>query len=81
MSNVVEIPKVEGQRFDAPLTWNPVRLGDNTWTARLTCPNGHSGILESHRIGDDGIVRPSVVCHDEDCGWHVWAKLLDWKPS
>ena len=78
MSNIVEIPKFEGKRVATPLTWSPVRLGDNTWTARLTCPNGHSGILEGHRVGADGIVRPSVVCPAEDCDWHVWVRLLDW---
>jgi hypothetical protein len=42
--------------------------------ATLKQPSG------GHDIAADGTVTPSIVCPYAPCSWHVWAKLLDWKP-
>ncbi len=34
-----------------------------------------------HDIQDDGVVKPSIVCPHPGCTWHVWGRLLDWKPA
>lgn len=47
----------------------------------IKCPNGHIGSLRNHSIAADGTVTPSVVCHDPECGWHVWARLDGWPPK
>ena len=33
---------------------------------------------QAHDIHEDGTVTPSLRC---DCGWHVFARLLDWRPE
>lgn len=69
-----------------PLTWRPV-VPSTDRPAFLahqfvlaTCQNGHECALSSrvHRVADDGVVAPSYVCPVAGCGFHVWARLLDW---
>jgi len=45
--------------------------------AVVVCPNGHQAALR-HRVGEDGVVTPSVVCPISGCDWHVWARLEGW---
>ena len=62
-----------------PNAWRPVTL-EGLQTARLTCPNGHSWLLDDHEIADDGQVSPSVECHpfQDECDFHHLIKLTDW---
>jgi hypothetical protein len=68
--------------------WRPIAdMGDGPHTygdgrplrAVVTCPRGHTLGLP-HRIADDGTVRPSIVCPEKGCGWHVWGRLEGWSP-
>ncbi len=61
----------------APRTWRPVYF-DGKDTARFTCANGHSGLLDDHDINGDGEVSPSVVCPGKDCDFHEYIKLVGW---
>jgi len=68
-------------------THYPIEKGDalrqkGTWqransSARVCCPDcGVSACLEeTHRIDDDGVVQPSIVC---ECGFHEICILIDW---
>ncbi len=42
------------------------------------CPKcgGLTRLTDNHRVGRDGLVRPSVV--HTPCGWHVWLRLRGW---
>lgn len=45
-------------------------------SAIVFCPDcKNAGFLKDHTIEGDGTVSPSILCQ---CGWHVWARLLDW---
>ena len=44
----------------------------------MRCPFGHLADLEDHKIGDDGMVSPSIVCRGKGCDWHVNVRLADW---
>ena len=46
---------------------------------RGTDTKGHEGLLTDHDIAADGTVTPSVVCTEEDCGFHDWVKLVGWE--
>lgn len=50
-------------------------------TALVGCPKcGEAGSLAQHKIADDGMVTPSVVCPN-DCGFHEYVKLDGWKQA
>lgn len=34
-----------------------------------------------HEVAADGSVSPSLWHDDPGCGWHVSARLLDWRPQ
>lgn len=61
--------------------WKPTK---GTWTifagkhVKVSCPDcGAFGNLD-HTVDPDGTLNPSLVC-PEDCGFHVWARLLDYE--
>ncbi len=82
---MLDVPRFSGKRFEEPpLTWHPFKDVDGTYGAIFTCPNGHTGTLisarpESHQIGADGVVSPSVVCDIDGCTFHDHIRLLEWK--
>ncbi len=66
-----------------PMTW---RLAEGppperVLTALISCDKGHWCSLTNHTIAADGTVTPSLVCPTEDCGWHVFLRLVDWRES
>ena len=71
---------------DTPLTWRPVRMPDQSFSATVVCKNGHHGLIDEHTIAADGTVTPSVVCTgpdgkgEETCGWHENVRLEGWSP-
>lgn len=80
--STVDIPRGPGQRFEphqppGPWWW-PARL-DGELTAVVACPAGHTAHID-HDVAADGTVTPSLVCPEEDCGWHVFGRLIGWTP-
>jgi len=74
------IPKSRGPEFwenEPGPVWRGCQM-DGRRAVHLKCPSGHIGGLYNHAILKDGEVRPSVVCPEPGCTWHVWAKLEDW---
>lgn len=63
-----------------PLHWGVAKL-DGQLTARVSCSNGHVGILTDHTIDYDGKVNPSLVCPEDGCGFHEFVQLNGWKPE
>jgi hypothetical protein len=61
-----------------PGTWRPLKDGTRL-SASISCPRcGALGTLLDHEIHDKGIVTPSIVCPDDECGFHEMAKLEGW---
>ena len=63
---------------DEPLTWRPVRMPGETWSAVVICREGHGLMINDHVIFDDGVVYPSVRCAQPDCHWLESVKLVGW---
>ena len=65
-----------------PCTWNYLvdKLHDAI-SASIVCPNGHYGILTDHKIDDEGVVSPSVVCPIAGCNFHDYVVLKGWDPA
>lgn len=61
--------------------WSPWVV-DGQRTALFCCPDcGRRGTLETHTIGDDGRVTPSVRCND-GCEFHqTGVQLQGWTPN
>lgn len=77
------------RRFKAPTAEKLAILGEiEAWkaenrerlpdTTNVVCGNGHAGLIDEHVIADDGTVSPSVVCTEENCGWHEHIQLDRW---
>ena len=48
-------------------------------TCTVACPDcGGFFSLSAHQIRPNGDVRPSLVCPDKECGFHVMAVLENW---
>jgi len=73
--SVTSTTDIESTDFFAAGTWR--QTNKSVW---LTCPNGHSDVLDDHTIADDGTVTPSVVCPYDGCDWHVHVRLEGWSP-
>lgn len=85
MAEHVTIPRTRHYAF-GPLTWALIK-GSATGepdTAFVTCPEGHIARLEiekdgkGHTIANAGQVTPSLVCPNNGCDFHVWARLEGW---
>lgn len=65
-----------------PCTWNYLvdRLHDKI-SASIVCPNGHYSIITDHKIDDNGVVSPSVVCSIAGCNFHDHIVLKSWDPA
>ena len=63
---------------DEPLTWRPVRMPGETWSAVVVCRDGHGLMINDHMIFDDGVVWPSVRCSRAECHWQENLKLVGW---
>ena len=51
-----------------------------TRSAMVCCPGcGRIGSLLDHTIDPDGSVTPSLDCPFEQCDFHEFVKLADWK--
>lgn len=49
-------------------------------SATVICPEcGWLAGLDDHTIRADGSVRPSVVCPNPACTWHVFIQLEGWE--
>ena len=83
MAHPVLIPKLkrppQGLYHPGPwwLGFNPTEENLNP-APMLRCPYGHRAILSRHDIAADGAVKPSIVCPEEACTWHVWGLLEGW---
>jgi len=46
----------------------------------VQCPEcGFKAALD-HDIAEDGTVTPSLVCPNQNCDFHEFVKLRDWRP-
>ena len=55
---------------------------DSGKTASLSCPGcGEVASLSNHKIDDQGIVTPSLVCPFDGCSFHEWVQLEGWNPD
>lgn len=51
-------------------------------TACVTCPKCEKVMsLKNHAIAENGAVSPSLVCPENDCDFHEFVVLEDWKPN
>lgn len=68
----------DGQaRRDYPL-YIPVTDDIKRWPL-VWCPEcGELGNCGNHTVAADGTMNGSILCR---CGWHVFARLLDWDPD
>lgn len=57
-----------------PLTWFRT-LSLEGFRIRAVCARGHTAALDAHKIGS---VRPSLVCPEDGCDWHAYARLAGW---
>jgi hypothetical protein len=81
MSDRIEIPSGEDwDKAEAAETyplWIPVDDTSGSRSAIVFCPACRNpGFLKGHTVDDRGVVSPSILCA---CGWHVFARLLDWQ--
>lgn len=77
MENRVQIPHTDielgGEQFPSPAWWK-----DDEGFIWMRCNCGELAGLNSHDIGDNGEVNPSIY-HDWGCGWHVYGTLEGWQ--
>ena len=65
-------------------SWDGGAVKNEGGTARMgfvilmKCRCGRIGSLADHHVDDDGIVTPSVVCMDNECGFHENVILDGW---
>ena len=76
---MIEATRAKGPFEMEPHQWLPVKTPSGP-KATFTDTKGHEGLLTDHDIAADGTVTPSVVCTEEDCGFHDWVKLVGWAP-
>lgn len=57
--------------------WNKINDSRGNPAVLIRCDNSHDAYLD-HRIESDGLVKPSIGCHVDGCGWHVWGRLQGW---
>jgi hypothetical protein len=58
-----------------------VRPNDGRQIPNLCCPKcGEVASMASHTVADDGSVTPSAICPNNDCDFHEYIKLDDWRP-
>jgi hypothetical protein len=81
MSSVsnVEIPRVAGfteaDTAEAPVWWQ-----SDDGTVLISCGGcGNYSTIKGWSIADDGTVTPSFFHNESYCGWHVFARLIDWQ--
>lgn len=62
-------------------TWKPLKMADGTLSATVSCPGcGQVSALNSHAIGADGQVSPTLTCPYR-CGFHDHIALINWRAS
>ena len=64
--------------WDTPNSWRPIIGIDEKTYPIIIDSNGHRSGIKTHRISEDGIVTPFVVC-DQGCGFHEYIKLVGWE--
>lgn len=74
---ILSVPRL-AKRTSTELGWWPVRIDGWVCSAWMVCRNGHRASLVDHDIAPDGMVRPSVVCPVEGCGFHEHVRLAGW---
>jgi hypothetical protein len=58
------------------------RIRDGKPIVYLRCPScGDYAALDDHKIANDGVVSPSVICPFGGCTFHDTIKLLGWKEA
>lgn len=60
--------------------WQPI-TSDGEKTALIYCPNCgdfKASLAGTHKISEEGIVTPSLVCGNGDCDFHEHIKLQGW---
>ena len=78
MSEIFEIEQGDIDKVQG--VWKGAKMPTRR-TALLSCPGcGSIAGLQGHRILDDGIVEPSVVCPEAGCDFHKYVKLVGWTP-
>lgn len=52
----------------------------NRVKALVCCPRcqWNSAVGANHAVEADGTLKPSLVCPNAACGFHVWARLDGW---
>lgn len=77
---MIALTKTDKLTSAEPGTWS-VHEVDGKKVVVMSCPScGKLGGLGDHTVDKGGRVRPSVVCPQEDCGFHDLVKLLGWIP-
>ena len=59
--------------------WWPLSTAEGR-SAMVRCPVcKECGALTDHEISEDGVVSPSLQCPHNDCTFHEFVRLDDWK--
>lgn len=74
------IHRYDGPSDPPPMHWKPCHPSTmRRFKAEMTCSAGHSLVLRSHQIAEDGRVQPSVVCTVPGCSFHEFVRLQTWE--
>lgn len=68
------IPRLEGQPKRQRQWWS---IGKRVFWSCPTCGQAHE--LTTHKINEEGLVLPSVIC--EKCGFHAYVALEEVAPE
>jgi len=72
--SIIESIKVKRVDFSKVAVAKPLSWWRSNYKVWMTCSNGHPAILE-HDIAVNGKVSPSVVCIEDECGFHEYVTL------
>ena len=74
-----EAPLAPGE-WAPPLTPTSEYVISNRIKALVRCPlcKWDSAVGAKHRVLADGTLKPSLVCPNKACAFHVWARLDGW---
>lgn len=55
------------------------KIDHPVYKAHVTCPKcGFKANLSSHKVAENGIVTPSLICPRGGCTFHEWVVLENW---
>jgi hypothetical protein len=86
MAERIDIPKLTGpipeKWEDRDTVWLFLKTphGRDEEHPTLICGGcGYISTMSNHTIAADGTVKPSLLCPNDECSFHVWGKLLAWE--